>query len=130
MQADLQAAVKGYMAQNELTPPFTVTSDGSKDISCGKGKARRVYTTMQRRTGKGVTDPGFMLGEVESLAGFLDQSKVYVPGSRTEKDQGPVTVSEKATSSRHHARALITGKADSGAFVLVLESTTDCLRTS
>lgn len=131
LQSDLGQATKAYMGAGHEKPVFTVSSDGSKDVACGKGKARRAYAAQQRRTGKGVTDPGFMHGEVQLMATFLTGvgDAKYTPDLKADNAQGPITVSYKALSSKHHAQATITGKAVSGAFVITLAGTTDCLRT-
>jgi hypothetical protein len=71
-----------------------------------------------------------MLGEVEKMAGYLERSDIYQPDTKAQEDRGPITVTEKATSARHHARALITGKAVAKTFLITLQGTSDCLRTS
>jgi hypothetical protein len=89
-----------------------------------------MYSTQRRIGGKDITNPVFMHTRVEDMLGFLVEPKIYQADITSQEAQGPVTVTEKATSTRHHARAVITGKAASGNFLLTLESTTDCLRTS
>jgi hypothetical protein len=128
LQSDLSQATKAYMSAGHEKPVFTVSSDGSKDVACGKGKARRSYSAEQRRTGKGVTDPGFMHDEIQLMGTFVG-STGYIADLKANNAQGPVTVSYKLLNSKHHAQATITGKAVSGDFVITLAGTTDCLRT-
>jgi hypothetical protein len=130
LRTDIPGAIKLYNVEHGSEPPFTVTSDGTKDIPCGKGKARRMYSTQRRIGGKDITNPVFMHTRVEDIAGFLGAGDMYVPDSDAHDEEGPITVTQHVVSTEHHARALITGKAVSGDFVITLEATSDCLRTS
>lgn len=132
LKSDIGVAVKWYTHLGRDKPTFTVSSDASKDVPCGKGRARRTYTTSQRRTGKGVTDVQYMFNEVQLMGSFLSKIKEsrYEEDLKANNAQGPTTVSDKQISSRHHAETTIVGKAVSGAFVITLEGETDCLRTS
>jgi hypothetical protein len=130
LQTDFRNAITSYTSAGHEKPAFTVSSDGSKDVACGKGKARRTYTAQQRRTGKLITDPPFMNGEVQLMATFVELSGgEYQSDTHAENAQGPVTVSWAMLSPSHHTHADITGKAVSGAFILTLTGTTDCLPT-
>jgi hypothetical protein len=113
------------------TSAFTVSPDGTHDVPCGRGKAKRVYTAQRSTGGRGITDPEYIHSEVNVLESWLARYSGYstTKAQPHEVDQ-PFTFTFPMTNGEHHANALITGKAMDGRFVLTLSGSTDCLRVT
>ncbi|MEV6013822.1 hypothetical protein AB0M29_44760 [Streptomyces sp. NPDC051976] len=131
LRTDFTAALKAFAHAGSEKPPYTVSSDASRDVPCGKGKARRVFTAEQQENGKGWTDPASMHTEIQTAAAYFGRKPgIYMPDLDAKNDEGPTKVSYAMLSTTHHARAVISATATADRLNLIFNGTSDCLPTS
>jgi hypothetical protein len=128
LRADMTRSLKVFQSLDDDPSAFTVNPDGTQDIPCGKGRARRTYTAERSTGGKGITNPPYVANEVNLLKSWLSKYSGYsIAKTRPSEADDPLVLTYPMANDDHHAEALITAKAVKGRLVLILSAATACL---